>query len=275
MGYASMIQEFAEKNVKPYHLADTIEVEEVGPDGKKRVRRVVNYGYAELGDKALEIQERGGPADEEEQRLVEYFNAVAGQFKGRMNRTGANRFLNALRAADINVQFADADTAARTGFPGEDYGDMHAQGKIITSLLGVPHATHLRNRRHELQLRGVIPFGAKGEDIAPEKYSLERAASAAAVNPAVMNIFLNDQTVATRLDIIKRALDKIDGDLIRAPKENADRLRELMKYYYDKNRFPDTNVVPPPHQAGPPLSRGQTPPFTPPPPPSGGGPTTP
>src|SRR3989344_3686132 len=60
LSYASMIQEFAEKNVKPYSLADTIEVK----DAHGKVQRLVNYGYSEQYDKAQELKEKkanGGP----------------------------------------------------------------------------------------------------------------------------------------------------------------------------------------------------------------------
>src|SRR3989344_4070357 len=156
LGYASMIQEYAEKQIKPYHLADKIEVETTDSEGKRRVIGLVNYGFAEVRKEAaeLEAQAKIRPLLPEEQKKLNYFNGVVGQFTSRMNRTPANRFLNAMRAADIDVQYSDSSSAKIAGFEGESYGDIHDQGVIINQIFGLPHAGQLKNRQHELQSRG-------------------------------------------------------------------------------------------------------------------------
>jgi len=243
LGYASMIQEYAEKQIKPYHLADKIEVETTDSEGKRRVIGLVNYGFAEVRKEAaeLEAQAKIRPLLPEEQKKLNYFNGVVGQFTSRMNRTPANRFLNAMRAADIDVQYSDSSSAKIAGFEGESYGDIHDQGVIINQIFGLPHAGQLKNRQHELQSRGVIPFGAKGEEVAADIYTLRRAASSAAANPIVMDVFLRDRDDATKVKVFKEAVKRAKELNLS---ENIGKLEELINKY-QKVAPPRNPVVPP------------------------------
>lgn len=239
VGYASMVQEYAEKQNKPYHLADKIEVETTDAQGKKHVESKVNYGFAELRTKTGELEEQAKTRqlDLGEQKQLSYYKAVVGQFKSRMDRTPANKFMNGMRAADIDVQFADSESAAKADFSGESYGDIHDQGVIMNEIFGLPHATQIKNRQHELQSRGVIPFGAKGEDVAADKYSLRRAASSAATNPTVMDVFLRERPVQVKIDVFTAAIQRASE--LGVPKENIHKLWDLVAKYEHKRAHPE------------------------------------
>ncbi|MDP4000759.1 MAG: hypothetical protein Q8P83_00765 [bacterium] len=230
LNYASMIQEYGEKQNKPYHLADNIEIETTDAQGRRKVERRVNYGYADLRPVASELIEKAKTRElnSDEKKKLDYYHAVVGQYRGRMNRTPANRFLNSMRAADIDVQFSDAESAKAAGFEGETYGDIHNTGMIIQEGFGLPHAMQLKNRQHELQARGVIPFGAKGEDVASDEVTLRRAVSSAAVNPVVMDVFLRDRDSAIKAEIFNRAITRARE--LNLP-QNIDKLKELAGKY--------------------------------------------
>jgi len=286
LSYASMIQEFAEKNVKPYSLADTIEVK----DEHGKVQRLVNYGYSEQYDKAEELKAKkaaGGTLTPDEQKTVDYVEAVNAQLYGRIRRTGANRLMNSMRAADINVQFADSESAAAAGWEGEGYGGTHSYGRMFADKLGETHARQLWNRSHELQERGMVPFGGGPEGLASDKYSRRRVVELAEENPLIVRSlykgkkFTNDEIVS----ILEEAKTSAEGKnrpkaKIKVIDDMIAQVRASKSGDDDSNGEPASVVtprsssgssggaVPPPSSPGP----GSAPP--PPSAPSGGGGTT-